>query len=588
MSIDRDRLGAAIDRTRETLLAQRAIGPWWEGRLSSSAVATATATIALAHADFEHDREHVERSVAWLVADQNDDGGWGDSPVSPSNIASTVLTIAALTIADVPCPDALDAARGWIEANTGEGDVIGAIEQRYGDDRTFQAPILAACALAGLVEWSDVPGLPFELAAMPRGWHALLRLQVVSYALPALIAVGAMIFTKRGGETVLRHMLRARTLKRALRMLPDLQPSNGGFLEAAPLTAFVAMSMIEVAGREHVVVERCLEFLRDTVREDGSWAIDTNLSVWVTTTALSALRHSGGIPAGIAEGARKWLLDRQLAKVHPFTNASPGGWPWTHLPGGVPDADDTAGAVIEMAAAGEGDATRAGIVWLTGLQNPDSGWPTFCQGWGRLPFDSSAPDITAHVLRAIAATIDATTSDGPSEGYVARLLEANLRAVRVRGFGYLAATQRPDGSWVPLWFGDQCVPSEANPVLGTARVLAAYGDCDRMDDPHAQAGVQYLLRAQNADGGWGGAIGVASTAEQTALAVSALCRFARKPEIEAAVERGAQWLIERVEDGSWTEAEPIGLYFASLWYTEALYPIAWTVEALGRAREALG
>jgi len=118
-------------------------------------------------------------------------------------------------------------------------------------------------------------------------------------------------------------------------------------------------------------------------------------------------------------------------------------------------------------------------------------------------------------------------------------------------------------------------------------VLGAYGDCDRMDDAHAQAGLQYLLHAQNADGGWGGAIGVASTVEQTALAVSALCRFARKTGPMAAIERGAQWLVERVDDGSWTDAEPIGLYFASLWYTEALYPIAWTVEALGRTREAL-
>ena len=587
MSIDRDRLEAAIGLAREELMTRRAVGPWWEGRLSSSAVATATATIALARADFEHDREQIERSVAWLVADQNDDGGWGDSPTSPSNIAATVLTIAALTIADVPCPDTLDAARGWIEANTGGGDVVAAIEQRYGDDRTFQAPILAACALAGLVEWEDVPGLPFELAALPRGWHALLRLQVVSYALPALIAVGALIFTKRGGETVLRHFLRARTLRRALRMLPDLQPSSGGFLEAAPLTAFVAMSMIEVGGREHVVAERCLKFLRETVREDGSWAIDTNLSVWVTTNALSALRHSGGIPAEIAEGGRKWLLDRQLAKVHPFTNAAPGGWPWTHLPGGVPDADDTAGAVIEMAAAGELDAARAGVMWLGGLRNADSGWPTFCQGWGRLPFDSSAPDITAHVLRAFIVTIDAAEGAEGEARHIARLFEANLRAMIGHGFGYLAVTQRPDGSWVPLWFGDQRVPSEANPVLGTARVLAAYGDRERTDDAHAQAGLQYLLRAQNADGGWGGAIGIASTVEQTALAVSALCRFAHESDAIAAVERGAQWLVERMEDGSWTEAEPIGLYFASLWYTEILYPIAWTVEALGRTREAL-
>jgi len=581
MSIIRDRLDRAIEQARGELLARRSAGPYWEGHLSSSAVATATSVIALSRARLDEDRPLIERAVAWLIADQNEDGGWGDSPESPSNVAATALTVAALTLAEVPCADALEAAGQWIVSSAGGGDVVAAVGARYGDDRTFQVPILAACALAGLVEWRDVPGLPLELAAMPRGWHALLRLQVVSYALPALIAVGALILTKRGGPPLRRMML-----KRSLRMLPALQPSSGGFLEAAPLTAFVAMSIVEVSGRDDPVAGRCLEFLRATVREDGSWPIDTNLSVWVTTNALSALRHSGGVPAEIADGAADWLLGRQLAHVHPYTNAAPGGWPWTHLPGGVPDADDTAGAIVEMAAAGELGAARAGIGWLIGLQNADSGWPTFCRGWGKLPFDSSSPDITAHVLRATAATGAAARGES-AEGAMARLLEANLGAMRGRGFGYLAANQRSDGSWVPLWFGDQRVASEANPVLGTARVLAAYADCDRAKDAHAQAGVQYLLRAQNADGGWGGAAGVASTVEQTALCVGALSRFAGDPEGLSAVERGTQWLIERAESGDWTNPAPIGLYFASLWYTEALYPVAWTVEALGRAREVL-
>ena len=44
--------------------------------------------------------------------------------------------------------------------------------------------------------------------------------------------------------------------------------------------------------------------------------------------------------------------------------------------------------------------------------------------------------------------------------------------------------------------------------------------------------------------------------------------------------RGTQWLIERVEDGSWTQPAPIGFYFAKLWYYERLYPVILTVAAL--------
>jgi squalene-hopene/tetraprenyl-beta-curcumene cyclase len=476
---------------------------------------------------------------------------------------------------------ALDRAREWIEDTVGDGDVVAAIKHRYGDDRTFQSPILAACALAELVEWEDVPPLPLELAAMPRGLHALLRLQVVSYGLPALIAVGTLIYMKRGGETPLRSFLRMLAVGRVLKLLPDLQPSSGGFLEAAPLTAFVAMSLVEVAGADHVVVEGCLEFLRNTVREDGSWPVDTNLSIWVTTNSLTALRHSGGVPMDLVHHAHAWLRKQQLAHKHPFTNAAPGGWPWTHLPGGVPDADDTAGAVLEMVAAGDREAAMAGIVWLSGLQNPDAGWPTFCQGWGRLPFDSSSPDITAHALRAIRATIDMPKADGEDPGYLATLLEKNMGAVIGRGFGYLAETQRDDGSWVPLWFGNQLQENKQNPVYGTARVLLAYRDLGFADEEQPRRGLAYLVHAQDESGGWGGDDGVSPTVEETGLALTALAGYAESDKAREACRRGALWLAEKVKAETFTETAPIGLYFAELWYSEDLYPVAWTVAALG-------
>jgi len=95
--------------------------------------------------------------------------------------------------------------------------------------------------------------------------------------------------------------------------------------------------------------------------------------------------------------------------VHPYTNADPGGWAWTDLPGGVPDADDTPGAMLALLRGGTaewaeiGESIEAGSGWLLSLQNRDGGWPTFCRGWGTLPFDRSSQDITAHVLRALMA-----------------------------------------------------------------------------------------------------------------------------------------------------------------------------------------
>ncbi len=49
----------------------------------------------------------------------------------------------------------------------------------------------------------------------------------------------------------------------------------------------------------------------------------------------------------------------------------------------------------------EKSSLQAAAVWLLDLQNRDGGWPTFCRGWGTLPFDRSSCDLTAHALRAL-------------------------------------------------------------------------------------------------------------------------------------------------------------------------------------------
>ena len=54
--------------------------------------------------------------------------------------------------------------------------------------------------------------------------------------------------------------------------------------------------------------------------------------------------------------------------------------------------------------------------------------------------------------------------------------------------------------------------------------------------------------------------------------------------VDAAVNNGLAWLVQQVESGGLAKPTPIGFYFAKLWYFEKLYPIIFTVAALGRAR----
>jgi squalene-hopene/tetraprenyl-beta-curcumene cyclase len=92
-----------------------------------------------------------------------------------------------------------------------------------------------------------------------------------------------------------------------------------------------------------------------------------------------------------------------------------------------------------------------------------------------------------------------------------------------------------------------------------------------------------LLAAQNRDGGWGAGSGGASSVEETAMATQAV---AEPGDMEASL-KGARWLARRLAKEQQLTPSPIGLYFASLWYSEKLYPLVFSVAALRRVNQAL-
>jgi squalene-hopene/tetraprenyl-beta-curcumene cyclase len=592
------RLDSAFQTALSALLAERTPEGHWVGELSTSALSTATAISALAlvqkhTARNSHDKL-IANGAAWLAAHQNADGGWGDTTKSITNISTTMLCRAAFHLTGTAGQYAasLALADDYMRQRYGKTpeEHAEAVRKRYGKDRTFAVPILTTCALAGLVKWKEVKSLPFELACLPQSWFRFLRLPVVSYALPALIAIGQAVYHHRPPWNPVARLVRWAARRRSLSVLQAIQPSSGGFLEATPLTSFVTLSLASIGQAEHPVALKAVEFLVNSVRPDGSWPIDTNLATWVTTLSINALAAAGelGKLDKVSE-LRHWLLQQQGTERHPYTGAAPGGWGWSDLPGSVPDGDDTPGVLLALAALAPGceedtfAAACNGISWLEGLQNSDGGMPTFCRGWGHLPFDRSGTDLTAHALRAFVRwkkRLGAIPESGAERltRRLVRMMQLNLE--------YLASRQRADGSWLPLWFGNQYAPDDENPTYGTARVLAAYRDLDMMNTEPARRGVAWLLSIQNPDGGWGGAAGVPSSIEETALAVEVLLAADTVPT-EAAVNKGLAWLVEHVETGGLGYPTPIGFYFAKLWYYEKLYPIIFTVAALGRARRKL-
>ena len=635
MNIDR----AALDRTlalmRNRLLQSRNPDGFWQGRLSSSALSTATAVFALATVDRAKYDSLIRKGLNWLSENQNSDGGWGDTVRSPSNISTTLLCLSAIRLADLSAFTITESARyketvakaqSWLIGFAGslKPDVLAnSVNKQYGEDRTFSAPILTMCALANRLgspqeSWRLIKPLPFEMAVCPHQLFKWLRLPVVSYALPALIAIGQVHYhylkPRNPIIRLLRHLSRSKTLD----VLRSLQPETGGFLEAVPLTAFIVMGLAACGEKNHDVTLKGADFLVNSARDDGSWPIDTNLAVWVTTLAVNALSADLDVESILSSEDRtniqNWLLSSQHRQVHHYTHTIPGGWGWTNLAGAVPDADDSAGALIALRNLGPPDesATRMadkrttnsaiiGLKWLMELQNRDGGIPTFCRGWMSLPFDRSAPDLTAHAAGAIGSWFDVLPDS----------LQKPAEKTLKKAIFFLEHVQKKDGSWVPLWFGNQFAPNQENPVYGTARVLT--GLCRLPHQfisqclPMMQKAVQWLLSVQNQDGGWGGAKAVNSTIEETALSVDALAsildsRFSadRRPveildsritshrlAVEPVISRGVRWLIEQTKEGTIVPPSPIGLYFARLWYFEELYPVIFVVSALQKARNLL-
>lgn len=378
-----------------------------------------------------------------------------------------------------------------------------------------------------------------------------------------------------------------------MNILHRMLPESGGYLEAIPLTAFVSLSLINSGFAETEVVKKGIEFLKRTQRKDGGWPIDVDLSTWVTSLSVKAYRSNlnGFLTSDQQDKITGHFKLIQNKGIHAFNGTGPGGWGWTNYSGSVPDGDDTPGVILALLKLQPKEKVikevLAGVKWLQQLQNSDGGFPTFSKGWGKLPFDQSCSDLTGHCLLAVSAILETYKN------------ELQIKEIQVFGkifdkaLRYLEKNQSKIGSWLPLWFGNQLTRDHTNPVYGTAKVLTYLKDatshqwineldCNRIDKI-IQKGNDFLKSVQNDDGSWGGDKSIYGSMEETSLAVSALA----SPENMNICKAGLDWLDDFYLKNGF-KPTPVGLYFASLWYDEKMYPVTAYLEALTRMRELPG
>lgn len=580
----------------ERLIEERNKNGFWTGELSVSALSTAVAIVALKINGKVEDIPSIEKGFTWLCENINSDGGYGDTRDSLSNVSTTLLCYAALNFCSGSGngDEQIASMEKWLSGKgitTDPAFITKTVLKFYGKDYTFSIPILSMLVVCGVIPPAaarQIPTLPFELTLLPSSLYRFFNMRVVSYALPALIGVGIFLHRQNKLYGYFSGNFREKFVKPAIRKLDSLLPESGGFLEATPLTGFVAMCLISSGETGNNTVSKGIGFLRSQQREDGGWPIDTDLSTWVTTLSIKALGKDVFNVLGEKQVniLRDHLIKLQYNYVHPFNGAKPGGWGWTNYSGSVPDADDTPGAILALLELYSGteaeiNAILQGCRWLMDIQNSDGGMPTFCKGWGRLPFDKSCADLTGHAVLSIVKSLTVL------KDHINPSMSASLKRTVFKAVNYLEKHQSVDGAWLPLWFGNQLTADMTNPVYGTAKVSTYLSDCLNLDiDPSLRKKIEemvtkaekFLLSQQNADGSWGGSYEIAGTIEETSLAICALAK-SHQPECIS----GLRWMDSQEK----ITAAPIGLYFALLWYDEKLYPLIYYTEALRRMRDTL-
>jgi hypothetical protein len=356
-------------------------------------------------------------------------------------------------------------------------------------------------------------------------------------------------------------MLRNAARSGSLSIVERLQAHDGSFFDAVPLTSFIVMSLASAGRQHHAVVQHGVEFLLTTMRADASWPILPSLAVTNTASILNNL------PAGSIEHESPRFADRPANRAAVANGLSSGGLR-------------------------PSDAHQS--------RSKSNGWRAFGRGTDAIR-DTVVHDETENALPTLRALAD---HDRPVH------IEAGEQSARDEsesldsaGLDWLLNCQAINaGGWA--WSDSPGAIANADDTAGALialarwRVHASTSQADRIDRA-ARLGIEWLLIAQNADGGWPAfhcgpsSLGFDRSApDLTARALQALGAWqphtaaenkrsaARQPSIISriadAVARGLTFLsAAQREDGSFT-----ALCFGNEHHSDLQNPVCGTSRVL--------
>jgi len=652
-SVSPEALDRSLDRLKHHLLSlQHDEGYWW-ANLESNVTMTAEA-ILLYKIWGIGDRLPLTKAERYLRDAQNESGAWELYKGDGGELSVTIEAYMALRLLDVPTDDpALERARDFILDRGGISKA-----------RIFTKFHLA---LIGCYDWSGLPSIPAWVMLLPDGndvfsiydlssWARGSTVPLIAvfdrkpvYSIEPLITLNELYaegianarfelprdpdgnpfdfsnldfsnlnaaFTAlddgfKLGERLGLVPFREEGLRKAEQWILERQEATGdwGGIIPAMLNSMLALRVLGYSIDDPEVVRGFAALDRFAVETDDTYWMQPCISpVWDTAWMVRALLELGAAPdTPELVKAGCWLLDRQILDYGDWAvknpDALPGGWAFEFDNRFYPDLDDS--AVVAMAidklalpdAAQKQAAIRRGLEWMLSMQCRGGGWAAFDidndKDWlNDLPYsdlkatiDPPTADITARILELAGELTD--LSDAP-DAYRAVLDRDRLDA----GLDYLLAEQEADGSWFGRW--------GVNYLYGTSGALSALAFLTHdsgVTDAIAR-GAHWLISVRNDDGGWGETCASYddpalkgrgdSTPSQTAWALIGL--LAAAPVLAGrereAIERGVAYLLDtQRDDGSWVEDWHTGTGFPCHFYLVYRdYPLYFPAIALARYR----
>lgn len=588
-------LDATIGRAVAYLLrVQHTNGYWW-GELESNPTMEAE-YLLLTHFLGIGDDFTWKKLSNHLLAQQREDGTWGQFFGSPGDLSTSTECYFALKLAGIsPDHPRMKLARDFILSQGGVPKT-----------RIFTKIWLS---LFGQYDWKGVPVMPTEIVLLPK-WFPLTIYDFSSWARATIVPLLIILDRKpvrsvpenanidelypeprsQGdysikrpnrligwetffytGDQILRMLerlpwkpTRGQAVKKAEEWVLEHQEADGSWGGIQPPWVYSLMALYTLGYPiDHPVMQKGIEGFRSfSIDEGDSLKIQACVSpLWDTCLTMIGLLDAGmdaDHPSLVKAG--EWLLAQQILKGGDWQvkakNVPPGGWAFEFHNNMYPDLDDTSEIVMALnrlelqSDDSKSQAIQRAVDWLLGMQSSNGGWAAFDKDntkalIAKLPFldfgetiDPPSVDVTAHILEMLGHL-----------GY-----PADHPAV-AKGIRYIFREQEEDGPWFGRW--------GVNYVYGAGAVLPAFKalGLDMGSEPVRRA-IDWLICHQNDDGGWGEScvsyVDPAyrgrgpSTASQTAWALIAL--LAGDQISHPAVRAGVGYLTRtQLADGSWDE-----------------------------------